>query len=162
MFVAYELFDVVDVLFYVLFVGYWADQEHVVGVGDYVVVETVDHHEFVFAGHGEYAAGGVVAHDGASLGDVSAGVARGVVAQRAPCAQVAPADVDGFDKDVAGLFHERIVDGHRRAAAEFAGYEREFVRCAESFYAGVEPRGYVGRVCAQGFDERFGFPDEYA
>ena len=54
MFVAYELFDVVDVLFYVLFVGYGADQEHVVGVGDYVVVETVDHHEFVFAGHGVY------------------------------------------------------------------------------------------------------------
>ena len=85
-----------DHLFDFLLAVHAADEKNAVGIGHDVVFETVGHNEF-FAADGKDIARAVVSEYVAVLSDVVIVVLWREVEERAPCAEVAPAEGNGFD-----------------------------------------------------------------
>lgn len=109
-FVAVGELGIVDHLLDSLLLGFGADEEDVVGVGDDIVLQTLHDHELFGTLDGEDVAVALVGEDVAVLSDVGIAVAGRVVIERAPCSEVVPAEADTLDVDILGLLHNGVVD----------------------------------------------------
>ena len=158
----------VDML-HVLRVALGCDEKRIGGVDDQQVLHAdgADHPPFA----ADVAIRDLVQHGG-PLEAVAVGVGLGEIADRAPRADVAPADVAGDHRDVAGLFHQRVVDRVVGRERERVGVELELsdafprraARARDAFRDGGYDAGamlaHLGQHRARGKAEHPRVPEE--
>ena len=151
--VGYKLFN-----FLLLALG--ANEQHVVGLGNDVVLQPLDNHQFV-ALHGNDVVCGVVEQGLASLGHVAVFVFGRVVIQGAPRTQVAPAEVGTENEYVRGLLHHTKVDRNVGTSRKILVDKLFLGRRIEYLVMLFEPVGNIGQESLEGVDNRLYIPDKY-
>ncbi len=161
MLVAVGEFHVVDVELDVLLLRLGAYEQHIAGVGDDIVVKAVGHHQFL-ALYGKDVARRVVCQHAAVLGHVLVAVFGRIVVERAPCAEVVPAEIDTLDIHVCRALHHRVVNRYVDTRGELALDKLALALCGEVAEAAVEGGRQVGRVHVERLKYGLGRPQEYA
>ena len=157
-FVADLEFRIVDKSFYVLFVGFRTDHQYVVVVDNDVLLQSLDHGQFVGSGLDDTPFG-VVQH-AAFGGYIAVLVLRGVAVERTPCADIGPPTLAAADIYIFGLLHNPEIN--RNVAA--LGVDLLDILCL--LWGGIIRRNrrehlcQVRKVALQSCENRRYLPDE--